>query len=152
MDRREFPFSKARLFLVGLVGLCLPVTLWGAAHFASRGDWGDAIFLLIVSLPLALFDVWIWRRLLTNRPALILTSDALIDQSSIFAAGRVERTHISGIRVGRAAEWRGVVVEFHDRTRRYGKQSTTIVTFLLGRSPESLVYELQQWLAGSRQY
>src|SRR4051794_5100907 len=114
MEQDEIPFSKPRLFIVGVIGLCLPLTLWAAVHFARASNWTDAVILLVASVPLAVIDFWVWRRLLTNRPAVILTGDALIDQSSLFAAGRVERTRIANFRAGATGSWRGVVIDFHD--------------------------------------
>ena len=152
MAQIEIPFSKPHLFVVGLIGLCLPVTLWAAVHFATASNWTDAAILLVASVPLAVIDYWVWRRILTNRPAVILTDDALIDQSSFFSAGRIERTRITDVRAGATGSWRGVVIDLHGKTRRYGKKSTIILTFPLGTSPDALAYDLSKWLRDGTRY
>jgi hypothetical protein len=152
MTQTEIPFSKPRLFLVGLIGLCLPLTLWAAIHFASANNWTDAGILLAVSVPLSVIDFWVWRRLLTDRPAVILTDDALIDQSSFFAAGCIQRARIADFRAGSTGSWRGVVIDLRDTKGRYGRKSTIILTFPLGRSPDALAYDLSKWLREGTRY
>ncbi len=140
-DKVVYPFAKGRLFLIGAIGLVLPLTVWGAVHFAVAGNVGDAVALGIVSVPLLLLDIWIWRRILTSHPALIFLPDALIEQASLFGAGRVERSEIAGVRVGASGGWRMVYLDLHRRRR----MTPAIPAVLVGMSAESLADEIERW-------
>jgi len=113
-------------------------------HYAQAGHVADSVVLAIVSLPLLLLDIWVWRRLLTNHPALIFLPDALIEQASLFGAGRLERSEIAGVRVGTAGYWRLVYLDLHHRAGRW--TTPAIPAVLLGLSADALADEIGRWL------
>ena len=139
-----YAFSKSWLFAIGSIGLLLPLAIWGAVHYAQAGHVADSVVLAIVSLPLLLLDIWVWRRLLTNHPALIFLPDALIEQASLFGAGRLERSEIAGVRVGTAGYWRLVYLDLHHRAGRW--TTPAIPAVLLGLSADALADEIGRWL------
>ena len=141
-DRIEYPFSKSRLFLIGAIGLMLPVTVWGAIHYGIAGHVADSVVLAVVSLPLLLLDIWIWQRLLTSHPALVFLPDALIEQASLFGAGRLERAEIAGVRVGTSGWWRMVYIDLH----RPRWVTPAIPVALLDMSADALADEIRRWL------
>ena len=142
-DRIAYPFDKGRLFMIGAIGLLLPLTAWGAIHYAVAGDAGHAGLLAVVSLPLLLLDIWVWRRLLTDHPALVFLPDALIEQASLFGAGRLQRNEIAGVRVGSSGGWRMVYLDLHRASRRL--MTPAIPAVLIGMSAESLAEEIERW-------
>src|SRR5215208_2574015 len=142
-----YPFSKSRLFLISCIGLMLPVTVWASVHFALAGRWTDAAVLGAVSIPLLVIDVWVWRRLLTTLPAILLTPDALFERASLFGAGRVERGSIADVRVERQGAWTMVVLDFHEPKRGIRKCASMIPAVLLGESPDTLAQEIREWAA-----
>ncbi len=141
-----FSFAKGRLFLTGAIGLLLPVTVAGAVHFALQGGVADATVLAVVSLPLLAIDVWIWRRLLTDKPALVLMPDALEERASFFSSGRVERREIAAVRVGQSGFWKMVFLDLHPQPLRRRWWTPTIPAFLLGLSAEALAEDIRRWL------
>jgi hypothetical protein len=140
-----FPFAKGPLFMTGAIGLLLPVTIAGAIHFALRGSVADSVVLSVVSVPLLLIDVWIWRRLLTDKPGLILKPDVLEERASLFGAGQVARHEIAGVRVGQSGFWRMVYLDLPDTSRRHS-WTPAIPAFLLGFSAEALADHIRSWL------
>jgi hypothetical protein len=149
-DRVEYPFSKGRLFVMTAIGLVLPLTVWGSVHYARAGNTADAVILAVGSVPLFLLDLWVWRRLLTNRPALVFLPDALIEQASLFPAGRLARSEIAGVRVAQNGFWRMVYLDLHQPTRR--RMTPAIPAVLLGFSAESLAEEIRGWLTSGQRY
>jgi hypothetical protein len=148
-DTVAYPFDKGRLFLIGAIGLALPVTLWAAVHYAVEGRVGDSVFLAVVSLPLLLLDVWVWRRLLSSHPALVFHPDALIEQASLFGAGRIERTEIAAVRTGSSGGWRMVYLDVHRPSKR--RMTPAIPAVLVGMSAQALADEIERWWkAGQR--
>ena len=146
-QRIEFPFSRSRLLLVSAIGLTLPLTIWGTVHYAEAGGIGDSVVLGLISPPLLLLDIWAWRRMLTGHPALVLLPDALIEQASLFGAGRLSRADIAGVRSGTSGFWRMVYLDLHSPRLL----TPAIPAFLLGRSADALAEEIKRWLqAGPR--
>src|SRR5438067_12504828 len=141
--RVAYPFDKGRLFMIGAIGLVLPLTAWGTIHYAIVGKIGESVLLAVASLPLLLLDIWIWRRLLTNHPALVFLPDALIEQASLFGAGRLERTEIAAVRVGASGGWRMVYIHLHRPSRR--RMTPAIPAVLIGMSAEALANEIERW-------
>jgi hypothetical protein len=144
---RVFEFSKPKLFLRSLIGLMLPVTAFGAIHFALRADWGDAVVLALVSLPLFILDVWAWRRLLGKGPAVVLEADFLIDRSSLFAAGRVARTDIADVRVASQGIFGDLVkLELHQSARAKRLVQPAIGASMLEVGADYVASEIRRWL------
>jgi hypothetical protein len=127
---------------MNVIGLMLPVTIWGAVHFALQGRPVDTVVLAFVSVPLAVLDLWVGRRLLGNRPALVLGDGTLTDNASFFAVGRVGASMISNVRV----TLQGVTIDFNTAQGRLGRRSTAIPSVLLGISSKSLAQDIERWL------
>lgn len=151
-DTVAYPFSKSRLFLIGSIGLMLPVTVWASIHFATVGRWTDAAVLGAVSVPLLVIDVWVWRRLLTSRPAILLTPDVLVERASLFRAGRVERAEIADVRVERQGAWTMVVLDLHEPKRGIRRGAAMIPAVLVGESADALAQDIRQWLGRGTRY
>lgn len=147
-----YRFSKARLLFVTVIGLMLPLTLWLAIRFATRGGWGDAVFLGAISIVLGGLDIWVWRRLLSNKAAVILTPDALIDQASLFGAGRLERADILEVAVQRQGFWKMVVVKHRKPGARAGESTAMMPAVLLADSAEVVADGVRTWLQHGRRY
>ena len=130
----------------------LPLTLWGAIRFATREQWVDAAVLGVISVPLVVVDVWVWRRLLTNKPALILRSDALIDQASLFGAGRMERAEILDVAVERQGFWKMVVVQLRKPDSRGGGHTAMMPAVFLADSAEVVAEGIRTWLRRAQRY
>jgi hypothetical protein len=144
---RVFEFSKPRLFVCSLIGLTLPATVFGAIHFAIARSWVDVGVLTAVSLPLAFIDVWTWRRLLGKRPAVVLTADALVDDSSFFPARRVERTEIADVRVTSDGAYGTLVrLDLHESARSKRLWQPAIAASMLEVGAEYLADEIRRWL------
>jgi hypothetical protein len=129
------------------IGLLLPVTVAAAVHFARRGDATDAAVLSALSVPLLVIDIWIWRRMLTKKAGLVLMPEFLVERASLFGAGRVERSEIAGVRVGRSGWWEMVYLDLHPQSpRRRRGWTPTIPAALLGVSADTLADQIRRWL------
>lgn len=136
---------------MNLIGLALPVTLWLGIRSAVGGAWSEAAVLLVVSVPLLVLDVWVWRRILFGRPAIVLTEDALLDQASLFGAGRIERHEIASVGVEQHSFWKMVTVQ---RRGPNGKRLRPAMMpgVLLADPPDSVAAEIRAWHLGAPRY
>jgi hypothetical protein len=127
---------------MNVIGLLLPVTVWAAVRFALEGRPVDSAILALVSVPLAMLDFWVGRRLIGNVPALVLGDGVLVDNASFFAVGQVAATEISDVRVA----LQGVTIDFNTAKGRLRRRSTAIPTVLLSASSQSLSNDIELWL------